>query len=131
MKPAGRQSFLVETNIFLRFLTGDDPSKTLACQDFFERAERKAVDLYTNELVLAELAWTLRSFYRLSVWGPERGEVQKRGCRAPQAIISGRGLSSRLRGSRARPRDSRVWAPKRVASPSSPKMTADPPILLP
>lgn len=62
MRDRGSQSLLVDTNIFLRFLTGDDPAKALACKELFERAERKEVDLYTNELVLAELAWTLRSF---------------------------------------------------------------------
>lgn len=56
-------SLLVDTNIFLRFLTGDDPAKALACKELFARAERKEIDLYTNEIVLAELAWTLRSFY--------------------------------------------------------------------
>ncbi len=59
-----RQSLLVDTNIFLRFITGDDPAKAVACKDLFERAARKEIDLYTNEMVLAELAWTLRSFYR-------------------------------------------------------------------
>lgn len=61
-----RESLFVDANVFLRFLSGDDPAKAVACKELFERAERKEVDLYTNELVLAEIAWTLKSFYRRS-----------------------------------------------------------------
>lgn len=55
---------LVDTNVFLRFLTRDDPAKAIACQELFERAKRKELVLHVNEMIIAELAWTLRSFYR-------------------------------------------------------------------
>jgi predicted nucleic acid-binding protein len=59
-----RESLFLDANVFLRFLTGDDPAKASACKELFERAERRELDLHTNELILAELAWTLKSFYR-------------------------------------------------------------------
>ncbi|MDP2659646.1 MAG: PIN domain-containing protein [Dehalococcoidia bacterium] len=64
MSDDAAQGILVDTNIFLRFLTGDDPAKAAACRELFESAERKEVQLHTNDLILAELVWTLRSFYR-------------------------------------------------------------------
>ena len=58
--------FFVDTNIFLRYLTNDDPGKA----DRVERILRKAIDgqlrLMTNIMVVAELVWTLESYYGLS-----------------------------------------------------------------
>lgn len=70
--PAGRRRDRVfaDTNVFLRFLTGDDPEKAGRCRALFERAGRGLVDLHISELVLAELAWTLRSYY-----GQRREEI--------------------------------------------------------
>lgn len=66
MSHVSKPSLLVDTNVFLRFLTGDDPSKARACKELFERAEAKEVELYANEVTMAELAWTLRSAYHSS-----------------------------------------------------------------
>jgi predicted nucleic acid-binding protein len=74
---------LVDTNIFLRFLAGDDPSKALACKELFQRAEAKEIELHTNELVVAEVAWTLRSSY---------GRTKDQIVEALRAIISLPGL---------------------------------------
>lgn len=59
-----RERVFVDTNVFLRFLTADDPGKAQRCRALFERAERRELDLVISDLVLAELAWTLRSYYR-------------------------------------------------------------------
>jgi len=55
----------VDTNVFLRFLTGDDPAKFERCRRLFEQALSGAVTLHTSELVVAELVWTLLSYYEL------------------------------------------------------------------
>ncbi len=58
-----RERIFVDTNVFLRFLTGDDPEKAQRCRALFERAEQGQAEVLINVLVLAELAWTLRSYY--------------------------------------------------------------------
>lgn len=58
-----RERVFVATNVFLRFLTGDEPAKAARCRSLFERAERGELELHISDLVLAELAWTLRSYY--------------------------------------------------------------------
>ncbi len=90
MSRQGQEGLLVDTNIFLRFLTGDDPAKASACQQLFERAERKEIELHTNELVLAELAWTLRSFYRRAreeIAGTLRDILGMAGLRVPRRSV--------------------------------------------
>jgi predicted nucleic acid-binding protein len=56
----------VDTNVFIRYLTDDDPVKA----DRVEKVLKKAVDgtltLRVNLLVIAELVWTLESYYGLS-----------------------------------------------------------------
>ena len=56
----------VDTNIFLRYLTNDDPAKA----NRVEAVMRKTIDgefrLMTNLMVVAELVWTLESYYGLS-----------------------------------------------------------------
>lgn len=58
-----RERVFIDTNVFLRFLTQDDPEKAQRCRALFERAGRGQLDLHISNLVLAELAWTLRSYY--------------------------------------------------------------------
>ncbi len=64
MPRARRERVFVDTNVFLRFLTADDPAKAQRCRALLERAERRDLDLVISDLVLAELAWTLRSYFR-------------------------------------------------------------------
>lgn len=56
----------VDTNIFLRYLTADHPAKYRRCRALFQRATDGEVILATSGLVIAELIWTLQSFYRVS-----------------------------------------------------------------
>ncbi len=58
-----RERIFVDTNVFLRFLTRDDPEKARRCRALFERAEQGRAEVLIDVLVLAELAWTLRSYY--------------------------------------------------------------------
>jgi predicted nucleic acid-binding protein len=65
----------VDTNIFLRYLTRDDPTKAEACFRLLERAKTGDVSLTTSESVIAEIVYVLSSprVYHLS-----REEVRAR-----------------------------------------------------
>ena len=56
----------VDTNIFLRFLTNDDPRKAERAEALFKKAVAGKVALQTSVLVVAEMVWTLESFYGLT-----------------------------------------------------------------
>jgi len=51
----------VDTNIFLRFLTKDDPDKAAHCRELLRSAAEGNIKLYTTDLVMAELVWVLQS----------------------------------------------------------------------
>jgi predicted nucleic acid-binding protein len=51
----------VDTNIFIRFLTRDDPLKTSRCLELFQRAQRGEIVLITSESVIAETVYVLSS----------------------------------------------------------------------
>jgi len=51
----------IDTNIFLRFLTKDDPVKAAKCRQLFQSAAEGDLKLYTTDLVVAELIWVLQS----------------------------------------------------------------------
>lgn len=66
---------LLDANIFLRFLTGDDPKKAQRCFDLLETATRGQTELRTCEAVVAEVVYVLASkrLYNLS-----RAEIVKK-----------------------------------------------------
>ncbi|MDW7729293.1 MAG: PIN domain-containing protein [Bacillota bacterium] len=51
----------IDTNVFLRFLTKDDPKKAASCRKLIQRAAEGELKLYTTDLVIAELIWVLQS----------------------------------------------------------------------
>jgi predicted nucleic acid-binding protein len=55
----------VDTNVFLRYLTRDDPSKYEDCKTLFKKAIEGKITLATSGLVVAELIWTLLSYYKI------------------------------------------------------------------
>lgn len=55
----------VDTNVFLRFLTNDDPAKAKRAEALFRSAVEGRAELRTSLLVIAEMVWTLESFYGL------------------------------------------------------------------
>lgn len=55
----------VDTNVFLRYLTADDKEKYGRCRALFERAIAGKEVLVTTDLVIAELVWTLLSYYKV------------------------------------------------------------------
>jgi len=55
----------VDTNIFIRILTNDDPTKAQKCLLFFINLT-KSDSLITSSMNIAEIIWLLGSFYGLS-----------------------------------------------------------------
>jgi predicted nucleic acid-binding protein len=55
----------VDTNIFLRYLTADDQAKYCKCKELFERTVAGKETLVTSDMVMAEVIWTLLSYYKL------------------------------------------------------------------
>jgi predicted nucleic-acid-binding protein len=56
----------VDTNLFLRYLTNDVPEQADAVEALLIQAETGELRLVTSKLVIAEIVWTLESFYKKS-----------------------------------------------------------------
>lgn len=59
----------LDTNVILRYLTGDDEAKAQACYELFQRVKRGEEDLFTCEAIVSEVVYVLsspRAPYRLS-----------------------------------------------------------------
>lgn len=54
-----------DTNLFLRFLTNDIPEQAEAIEQLLRRAGKGELSLVTSNLVVAEIVWTLESYYHL------------------------------------------------------------------
>jgi predicted nucleic acid-binding protein len=57
-------SFL-DANIFIRYLTNDDPAKADRVEKLLDQAAGGGKQLLTTEMVIAEVVWVLESFYKL------------------------------------------------------------------
>lgn len=55
----------VDTNLFIRYLTNDDPDLADRVGQLLDDAAAGIVQLVTTELVIAETVWVLESSYRL------------------------------------------------------------------
>jgi len=53
----------IDTNLFIRYLTNDIPEKA---DQVLQRAAAGEITLVATSLVIAEIVWTLASFYGLS-----------------------------------------------------------------
>ena len=58
------ETTFVDTNIFLRYLTKDSPSKYEKCKEMFKKAMKGEIAITTSGMVIAELVWTLLSYYK-------------------------------------------------------------------
>jgi predicted nucleic-acid-binding protein len=56
----------VDTNLFLRYLTNDVPAQADAVERLLHRASDGEIVLVINSLVVAEIVWTLESYYGLT-----------------------------------------------------------------
>jgi len=59
-----KRTIFIDTNVLLRFLLGDHPTLSHKARSLFLKAQRGAVDIYLDEVVIAEAVWTLSSFYK-------------------------------------------------------------------
>ena len=57
--------YLVDTNILLRFLSGEPPAQAAAARKLFDRAANGEVILEVPTLIVAEAYYTLTSFYEV------------------------------------------------------------------
>ena len=53
-----------DTNLFLRFLTNDVPDQAKAVHQLLLQAAQGDISLITTSIVIAEIVWTLESFYK-------------------------------------------------------------------
>ncbi|HOT92485.1 MAG TPA: PIN domain-containing protein [Anaerolineae bacterium] len=63
MKP---ERVFADTNLFLRYLTNDVPAQADAVEHLLQRAAAGDLTLVINNLVIAEIIWTLESYYGLT-----------------------------------------------------------------
>lgn len=55
-----------DTNLFLRYLTDDVPAQADAVEQLLRRAAAGEIVLVASTLVIAEIVWTLESYYGLA-----------------------------------------------------------------
>jgi len=65
-----RKRAVIDTNLLVRFLTEDDPSKANDVKRLLLKAAQGEISLLIPSVVIAELVWVLQSFYKL-----ERSEI--------------------------------------------------------
>jgi predicted nucleic acid-binding protein len=58
-------TYLLDANVIIRFLRRDEPRMVAAADALFARAERGEVRLLLDSVILAEVLFVLRSFYKL------------------------------------------------------------------
>src|SRR3989338_9206707 len=56
---------VIDANIIIRFLLHDHPSLSSLAKSIFLKAEQGKIKLYLDEVVIAEVIWTLSSFYQI------------------------------------------------------------------
>jgi len=60
------ETVFADTNLFLRYLTDDVPAQADLVESLLRRAAQGQVHLVTTSLVIAEIIWTLESFYEIT-----------------------------------------------------------------
>ena len=66
-------AIFVDTNLFLRYFTNDVPAQADAVEKLLRHAEQGKSQLITNGMVIAEIVWTLESYYQL-----EHADIQNK-----------------------------------------------------
>jgi predicted nucleic-acid-binding protein len=65
-QPVKPERVFADTNLFLRYLTNDVPEQADSVERILQMAAEDQVVLVVNGLIVAEIVWTLESFYRLT-----------------------------------------------------------------
>jgi len=58
--------YFIDTNLFIRYFTNDDPKKADRVQSLLDKAASGKVRLVTAEIVLAEIVWVMESCYEVT-----------------------------------------------------------------
>jgi predicted nucleic-acid-binding protein len=58
-------NYFIDTNIFLRMIVKDDKQSAKDCALLFDKIKRGKISATISILILAEIQWTLKSFYGL------------------------------------------------------------------
>jgi predicted nucleic acid-binding protein len=59
------KKYFVDSNVFLRYLNRAEPKHAALAEAIFKKAQDKKVELFCGPPVFFEIAWVLRSFYKL------------------------------------------------------------------
>jgi len=66
------ETVFADTNLFLRYLTNDVPDQADLVESVLQRAAKGKVNLVATSMVIAEIVWTLESYYEL-----DKKEIQE------------------------------------------------------
>ena len=55
----------IDTNILIRFLRADHPELSQKAKEIFLKAQKGEIEIYLDEIIIAETIWLLSSFYKL------------------------------------------------------------------
>ncbi|MFA6436923.1 MAG: PIN domain-containing protein [Candidatus Paceibacterota bacterium] len=58
-------NYFIDTNIFLRMIVKDDKQSAKDCELLFNKIKQGEISATISTLILAEIQWTLKSFYGL------------------------------------------------------------------
>lgn len=61
-----KKKYFIDTNIFLRFLLDDHPTLSPKAKKYFSQLSNNLVVFISSPLVIAEVYWVLKSFYKYS-----------------------------------------------------------------
>ena|SRR3990167_99413 len=59
------KTILIDANIVIRFLLNDNPELSRKAKAIFRQAEAGEIKLFFDEVIVAEIIWTLSSFYKI------------------------------------------------------------------
>jgi predicted nucleic-acid-binding protein len=59
------KTLILDTNVILRYLANDVPKKADDCEKLFRDAAAGKVNLFVSDICIAELVWTLKSYFHL------------------------------------------------------------------
>ena len=59
------ETVFADTNLFLRYLTDDVPAQADTVEFLLHQAAKGKINLVTTSMVIAEIVWTLESFYEM------------------------------------------------------------------
>jgi predicted nucleic-acid-binding protein len=86
----------VDTNLFIRYLTNDNPQKAERVEKLLAQAASGKIRLVTAEMVLAEVIWVLESAYGLKA--PEIAPMIKGILATPGLEVTDESLAERALG---------------------------------